>query len=69
MRGIHLGKNLLLKLRSPGVTVLVPCMQQLEWGRMAMVASVNTFQPYIEESAYNASKAAVINLSKYLAMA
>ncbi|MGB3144215.1 MAG: SDR family oxidoreductase [Maribacter sp.] len=44
----------------------VPHMQKLKWGRMIMVASENAFQPYEEESPYNACKAAVINLSKCL---
>ena len=44
----------------------VPQMQKLNWGRMIMVASENAFQPYIEESPYNACKAAIINLSKCL---
>lgn len=44
----------------------VPQMQKLKWGRMIMVASENAFQPYEEESPYNACKAAVINLSKCL---
>ncbi len=47
----------------------VPHMQKLGWGRMIMVASENAFQPYIEESPYNACKAAVINLSKCLSRA
>ncbi len=44
----------------------VPHMQKLKWGRMILVASENAFQPYEEESPYNACKAAVINLSKCL---
>ncbi len=44
----------------------VPQMQKLKWGRMILVASENAFQPYIEESPYNACKAAIINLSKCL---
>jgi len=44
----------------------VPQMQNLKWGRMIMVASENAFQPYVEESPYNACKAAIINLSKCL---
>ncbi|MFS4446522.1 SDR family NAD(P)-dependent oxidoreductase [Maribacter sp. 2307UL18-2] len=44
----------------------VPHMQKLKWGRMIMVASENAFQPYVEESPYNACKAAVINFSKCL---
>ncbi|MBU2997272.1 SDR family oxidoreductase [Cellulophaga baltica] len=44
----------------------IPQMQKLKWGRMLMVASENAFQPYVEESPYNACKAAIINLSKCL---
>ncbi|MDB2385100.1 SDR family oxidoreductase [Polaribacter sp.] len=47
----------------------IPQMQELKWGRMIMVASENAFQPYIDESPYNASKAAIINLSKCLSRA
>ncbi len=44
----------------------IPQMQKLKWGRMILVASENAFQPYVEESPYNACKAAIINLSKCL---
>ncbi len=44
----------------------IPHMQKLKWGRMIMVASENAFQPYEEESPYNACKAGIINLSKCL---
>ncbi len=44
----------------------IPQMQSLNWGRMILVASENAFQPYVEESPYNACKAAIINLSKCL---
>lgn len=44
----------------------IPQMQNNKWGRMILVASENAFQPYVEESPYNACKAAVINLSKCL---
>ncbi|TXD82457.1 SDR family oxidoreductase [Subsaximicrobium wynnwilliamsii] len=47
----------------------VPQMQKLKWGRMILVASENAFQPYIEESPYNACKAAIINLAKCLSRA
>ncbi|MBU2948835.1 SDR family NAD(P)-dependent oxidoreductase [Zobellia uliginosa] len=47
----------------------VPQMQKLKWGRMVMVASENAFQPYVDESPYNACKAAIINLSKCLSRA
>ncbi|MCW2119118.1 SDR family NAD(P)-dependent oxidoreductase [Flavobacterium sp. 7A] len=44
----------------------IPQMQKLKWGRMILVSSENAFQPYVEESLYNACKAAIINLSKCL---
>lgn len=44
----------------------IPQMLDLGWGRMVLVASENAFQPYPEESPYNACKAAIINLSKCL---
>lgn len=44
----------------------IPQMQNRKWGRMILVASENAFQPYEEESPYNACKAAVVNLSKCL---
>lgn len=47
----------------------IPQLQKNEWGRMILVASENAFQPYVEESPYNACKAAIINLSKCLSRA
>ncbi|UZO80098.1 SDR family oxidoreductase [Aquimarina sp. ERC-38] len=47
----------------------IPHFQKLNWGRMIMVASENAFQPYEEESPYNACKAGIINLSKCLSRA
>jgi NAD(P)-dependent dehydrogenase (short-subunit alcohol dehydrogenase family) len=44
----------------------IPQMQKLGWGRMILVASENAFQPYDDESPYNACKAGIINLSKCL---
>ncbi|WP_179008690.1 SDR family NAD(P)-dependent oxidoreductase [Winogradskyella forsetii] len=44
----------------------IPQMQKNNWGRMIMVASENAFQPYENESPYNACKAAIVNLSKCL---
>lgn len=44
----------------------IPQMQELDWGRLVLVSSENAFQPYVEESPYNACKAAIINLSKCL---
>lgn len=47
----------------------IPHMQKNNWGRMILVSSENAFQPYVEESPYNACKAGVINLSKCLSRA
>jgi NAD(P)-dependent dehydrogenase (short-subunit alcohol dehydrogenase family) len=47
----------------------IPQMQELNWGRLILVSSENAFQPYIEESPYNACKAAIINLAKCLSRA
>jgi len=47
----------------------IPQMQKLKWGRMILVSSENAFQPYVEESPYNACKAGIINLSKCLSRA
>ncbi len=47
----------------------IPQMRQKGWGRIVMISSENAFQPYEEESPYNACKAAIINLSKCLSRA
>jgi len=47
----------------------IPQMLDQGWGRMVMVSSENAFQPYPQESPYNACKAAIINLSKCLSRA
>ncbi|MCA9912972.1 MAG: SDR family oxidoreductase [Anaerolineae bacterium] len=47
----------------------IPHMLENEWGRMLFVASENALQPYPQETPYNASKAAVTNLSKGLSKA
>lgn len=44
----------------------IPQMLDQGWGRMVLVASENAFQPYTDESPYNACKAGIINLSKCL---
>ncbi|WP_316800629.1 SDR family NAD(P)-dependent oxidoreductase [Pedobacter frigidisoli] len=44
----------------------IPHLQQNGWGRVVLVASENAYQPYEEESPYNACKAGIINLSKCL---
>ena len=47
----------------------IPQLQEKGWGRMVMVSSENAYQPYEEESPYNACKAGIINLSKCLSRA
>lgn len=47
----------------------IPQLQQKGWGRVVLVSSENAFQPYEEESPYNACKAGIINLSKCLSRA
>ncbi|WP_247237398.1 SDR family NAD(P)-dependent oxidoreductase [Telluribacter sp. SYSU D00476] len=47
----------------------IPQMQARGWGRVVLVSSENAFQPYEEESPYNACKAAIINLAKCLSRA
>jgi len=44
----------------------IPQLQKNGWGRVVLVASENAYQPYEEESPYNACKAGIINLSKCL---
>ncbi|GLB50348.1 SDR family NAD(P)-dependent oxidoreductase [Neptunitalea lumnitzerae] len=44
----------------------IPQMREKKWGRIILIASENAFQPYVDESPYNACKAGVINLSKCL---
>ena len=44
----------------------IPQLQKSGWGRLVLVASENAYQPYEEESPYNACKAGIINLSKCL---
>lgn len=44
----------------------IPQLQENNWGRVILVASENAYQPYEEESPYNACKAGIINLSKCL---
>lgn len=47
----------------------IPQMQEKGWGRVVLISSENAFQPYEEESPYNACKAGIINLSKCLSRA
>ncbi|MEH6408010.1 MAG: SDR family oxidoreductase [Leeuwenhoekiella sp.] len=44
----------------------IPQMREKGWGRVVLIASENAFQPYEDESPYNACKAGIINLSKCL---
>ena len=44
----------------------IPQLQENNWGRVVLVASENAYQPYEEESPYNACKAGIVNLSKCL---
>lgn len=47
----------------------IPQLQKKGWGRVVLVSSENAYQPYEEESPYNACKAGIINLSKCLSRA
>ncbi|MET1056058.1 MAG: SDR family oxidoreductase [Pedobacter sp.] len=47
----------------------IPQLQEKGWGRVILIASENAYQPYEEESPYNACKAGIINLSKCLSRA
>ncbi|UOB16734.1 SDR family NAD(P)-dependent oxidoreductase [Abyssalbus ytuae] len=44
----------------------IPHLLDNNWGRLILVSSENAFQPYEEESPYNACKAGIINLAKCL---
>lgn len=44
----------------------IPQLQENGWGRVVLISSENAYQPYEEESPYNACKAGIINLSKCL---
>lgn len=47
----------------------IPQMQRKGWGRIVLIASENAFQPYEDESPYNACKAGIVNLTKCLSRA
>ena len=47
----------------------IPHLLERGWGRLLLVASENVYQPYTEESPYNAAKSGVVNLSKCLSRA
>ncbi|UAK23156.1 SDR family NAD(P)-dependent oxidoreductase [Sphingomonas nostoxanthinifaciens] len=47
----------------------IPAMRAKKWGRIVLIASEDGVQPYIDELAYCASKAGIINLAKGLSKA
>jgi NAD(P)-dependent dehydrogenase (short-subunit alcohol dehydrogenase family) len=47
----------------------IPAMRAKHWGRIVLIGSEDGVQPYTDELAYCASKAAVINLAKGLSKA
>lgn len=47
----------------------VPAMREKKWGRIVLVGSEDGVQPYTDELAYCASKAAIINFAKGLSKA
>ena len=47
----------------------IPGMRERGYGRIVLIASENAIQPYVEETPYNAAKAAIINLTKGLSKA
>ncbi|GAA1980007.1 SDR family oxidoreductase [Isoptericola halotolerans] len=48
------------------VRALLPGMRAAGWGRIVLISSENGLQPYVDELPYNASKAALLNLTKGL---
>ena len=47
----------------------IPAMRAKKWGRVVLIASEDGVQPYTDELAYCASKAAIVNLAKGLSKA
>lgn len=47
----------------------IPAMRARRWGRIVLLGSEDAVQPYVEELAYCASKAAIVNLAKGLSKA
>jgi len=47
----------------------IPAMREKKWGRIVLIGSEDGVQPYTDELAYCASKAAIINLAKGLSKA
>ena len=46
----------------------VPAMGDKGWGRVVYIGSENVTQPYVDESCYNASKAALMSFAKSLSI-
>lgn len=47
----------------------IPAMRRKKWGRVVLIGSEDGVQPYVDELAYCASKAGIINLAKGLSKA
>lgn len=47
----------------------IPAMRRAKWGRIVLIGSEDGVQPYVDEPAYCASKAGIINLAKGLSKA
>ena len=47
----------------------IPAMRARKWGRIVLIGSEDGVQPYVDELAYCASKAGIINLAKGLSKA
>ncbi|SFP93188.1 SDR family NAD(P)-dependent oxidoreductase [Sphingomonas rubra] len=47
----------------------IPAMRERQWGRVVLIASEDAVQPYVDELAYCASKAGLLNLAKGLSKA
>lgn len=47
----------------------IPSMRESGWGRVVLLSSEDAIQPYVEELAYCATKAAILNLTKGLSKA
>lgn len=47
----------------------IPAMREKRWGRVILIASEDAVQPYVDELAYCASKAGILNLAKGLSKA
>ena len=47
----------------------IPAMRERRWGRVVLIGSEDAVQPYVDELAYCASKAGILNLAKGLSKA